>query len=284
MQQTTNNKYRLTIVPNKVEQHYWQDLFRYKELFYILAWRDLKVRYKQTVLGVAWSIIRPLLTMVVFTVVFSKAANMKADDPSVPYAIFVLAGVLPWQFFASAVGEASNSLIGNAGLLSKVYFPRLIIPAAAIITSFVDFLITLGLLVGLFVYYGFMPSSKILFLPLFALLNFLTAFGISLFITSLNVKYRDFRYIIPFIIQFGLYISPVGFGTQALTNKLPPALQSVFMLNPMVGIIDGFRWCCFDNTPLNLTSLFYSIGITVVFLVLGVTTFRRMERSFADLI
>ena len=197
-------QFRLTIVPDKVEQHYWQDLFRYKELFYMLSWRDLKVRYKQTVLGIAWSVVRPLLTMIIFTLVFSKAANMKADDPSVPYAIFVMAGVLPWQFFANSVGEASNSLIGNSGLLSKVYFPRLLIPASAIMTSLVDFLITLILLVGVFLFYGFMPSAKIVFLPFFILLNFLAALGISLFITSLNVKYRDFRYIIPFIfgVQF----------------------------------------------------------------------------------
>jgi lipopolysaccharide transport system permease protein len=264
----TKPQFRLTIVPNKVEQHYWQDIFRYKELFYMLSWRDLKVRYKQTILGVAWSIIRPLLTMIIFTLVFSKAANLKADDPSVPYAIF----------------EASNSLIGNAGLLSKVYFPRLIIPASAIVTSLVDFLITLILLVGVFIFYGFMPSSKIIFLPLFIILNFLTALGISLFITALNVKYRDFRYIIPFIIQFGLYISPVGFGTKALTSKLPEALQTVFMLNPMVGIIDGFRWCCFENTPLSIVSVLWSMGVTVFMLILGITTFRKMERSFADLI
>jgi lipopolysaccharide transport system permease protein len=280
----TKPQFRLTIVPNKVEQHYWQDILRYKELFYMLSWRDLKVRYKQTILGVAWSIVRPLLTMIIFTLVFSKAANLKADDPSVPYAIFVMAGVLPWQFFANAVGEASNSLIGNAGLLSKVYFPRLIIPASAIVTSLVDFMITLILLVGVFIFYGFMPSSKIIFLPLFIILNFVTALGISLFITALNVKYRDFRYIIPFIIQFGLYISPVGFGTKALTSKLPEVLQNVFMLNPMVGIIDGFRWCCFENTPLSIPSVLWSMGVTVFFLMLGVTTFRKMERSFADLI
>ena len=277
-------QFRLTIVPDKVEQHYWQDLFRYKELFYMLSWRDLKVRYKQTVLGIAWSVVRPLLTMIIFTLVFSKAANMKADDPSVPYAIFVMAGVLPWQFFANSVGEASNSLIGNSGLLSKVYFPRLLIPASAIMTSLVDFLITLILLVGVFLFYGFMPSAKIVFLPFFILLNFLAALGISLFITSLNVKYRDFRYIIPFIIQFGLYISPVGFGTQALTSKLPVSLQNVFMINPMVGIIDGFRWCCFANTPLSIPSLLWSLGVTFAFLFLGITTFRKMEKSFADLI
>jgi lipopolysaccharide transport system permease protein len=250
----------------------------------ILAWRDLKVRYKQTLLGVAWSIVRPLATMVIFTLVFSKAANMKADDPSVPYGLFVMAGILPWQFFANAVGEASNSLLGNAGLLSKVYFPRLIIPASAIITAFVDFLITLIMMVGLFAFFGFMPSSKMIFLPLFMLLCFLASLGISLFITALNVKYRDFRYIIPFIVQFGLYISPVGFGTQTLTSKLPAAFQTVFMLNPMVGVIDGFRWCCFDNSLLNVNSLLFSIGVTIAFLILGISTFRKMERGFADLI
>jgi lipopolysaccharide transport system permease protein len=276
--------FRLTIVPDKVEAHYWGDLLRYKELFYILAWRDLKVRYKQTLLGVAWSIVRPLATMVIFTLVFSKAANMKADDPSVPYGLFVMAGILPWQFFANAVGEASNSLLGNAGLLSKVYFPRLIIPASAIITAFVDFLITLIMMVGLFAFFGFMPSSKMIFLPLFMLLCFLASLGISLFITALNVKYRDFRYIIPFIVQFGLYISPVGFGTQTLTSKLPAAFQTVFMLNPMVGVIDGFRWCCFDNSLLNVNSLLFSIGVTIAFLILGISTFRKMERGFADLI
>jgi lipopolysaccharide transport system permease protein len=279
-----NPIFRLTIVPDKVEAHYWGDLLRYKELFYILAWRDLKVRYKQTLLGVAWSIVRPLATMVIFTLVFSKAANMKADDPSVPYGLFVMAGILPWQFFANAVGEASNSLLGNAGLLSKVYFPRLIIPASAIITAFVDFLITLIMMVGLFAFFGFMPSSKMIFLPLFMLLCFLASLGISLFITALNVKYRDFRYIIPFIVQFGLYISPVGFGTQTLTSKLPAAFQTVFMLNPMVGVIDGFRWCCFDNSLLNVNSLLFSIGVTIAFLILGISTFRKMERGFADLI
>ena len=280
----SKSNYRLTIVPNRVEQRYWQDLFRYKELFYMLSWRDLKVRYKQTVLGVAWSVVRPLLTMIIFTIVFSKVANMKADNPAVPYGLFVMAGILPWQFFSNALGEASNSLIGNASLLSKVYFPRLIIPASAIITSFADFIITLGLMLCLFFYYGYMPSTKVVFLPLFISLNFLASFGISLFITALNVKYRDFRYIIPFIVQFGLYISPVGFGTQVLINKLPSSMQTIFMLNPMVGVIDGFRWCCFNDTPLNTKSVIASVCVTTFFLILGVATFRKMERSFADLI
>ena len=277
-------KYSLLIEPGRAEKNYWTDLLRFKELFYILTWRDLKVRYKQTVLGVAWSVIRPLLTMIIFTVVFEKAAGLKADDPSVPYALFVMAGILPWQFFSNALGEASNSLIGNANLISKVYFPRLIIPASAVITSMVDFLITFVLLLVMFVFFQYTPSVRILFLPFFVLLAFFCAFGIGLYITALNVKYRDFRYIIPFVIQFGLYITPVGFSTQVLLSKLPPFFQSVYMLNPMVGVIDGFRWCFFENTPLSINTLLYSIGMSTLFMYIGVRTFRKMERHFADLI
>lgn len=277
-------KYSLTIEQGRTEKNYWRDLFRFRELFYILTWRDLKVRYKQTVLGVAWSVIRPLLTMIIFTVVFEKAAGLKADDPSVPYALFVLAGILPWQFFANALGEASNSLLGNANLISKVYFPRLIIPASAVITSMVDFLITFVMMLLMFLYYHYTPSVHILFLPFFVVLTFFCAFGIGLYITALNVKYRDFRYIIPFVIQFGLYITPVGFSSQVLLSKLPPFFQSVYMLNPMVGVIDGFRWCFFENTPFNGQTILFSIVMTSLFMYIGVRTFRKMERHFADLI
>jgi lipopolysaccharide transport system permease protein len=276
--------FRLIIEPGRANKNYWGDLFRFKELFYILSWRDLKVRYKQTVLGVAWSVVRPLLTMIVFTVVFSKAAGLKADDPSVPYALFVLAGILPWQFFSNALSEASGSLIGNANLISKVYFPRMIIPASAVITSMVDFLITFGLMLLMFGYFQYIPSVRILALPLFVLLAFFCAFGIGLYITALNVKYRDFRYIIPFVIQFGLYITPVGFGSKVLLSKMSPVFQSIYMLNPMVGVIDGFRWCFFENTPLSISTVLYSIGMTVLFMIIGVKTFRNMERKFADLI
>ena len=277
-------KYSLLIEPGRAENNYWMDLLRFKELFYILTWRDLKVRYKQTVLGVAWSVIRPLLTMLIFTVVFEKAAGLKADDPSVPYGLFVMAGILPWQFFSNALGEASNSLLGNANLISKVYFPRLIIPASAVITSMVDFFITFVLLLVMFGYFQYTPSVRILFLPLFVILTFFCAFGIGLYITALNVKYRDFRYIIPFVIQFGLYITPVGFSTQVLMSKLPPFFQSVYMLNPMVGVIDGFRWCFFETSALSIQTLLYSIGMTILFMYIGVRTFRKMERHFADLI
>ncbi len=278
------NVYKLVIEPNRTERNYWKDLFRFRELFLILSWRDLKVRYKQTALGLAWSIVRPLLTMVIFTAVFSRAAGLKADDPSVPYALFTLAGILPWQFFANALSDAGNSLVQNANLISKVYFPRMIVPASVIITSLVDFFITLAMMLLMCIYFQFTPSYKLIFLPFFIVLNFLAVFGIGLYITSLNVKYRDFRYIIPFIVQFGLYISPVGFGTQTLLSKLPSAFQTVFMLNPMVGIIDGFRWCFFENSPLSIQSLFFSIGTIIFFLFVGIRTFRNMERKFADLV
>jgi lipopolysaccharide transport system permease protein len=277
-------KYSLTIEQGRAEKNYWTDLFRFRELFYILTWRDLKVRYKQTVLGVAWSVVRPLLTMIIFTVVFERAAGLKADDPAVPYGLFVLAGILPWQFFSNALGESSNSLLGNANLISKVYFPRLIIPASAVITSMVDFFITFVLLLCTFVYYDYTPSIRIIFMPFFVILTFFCAFGIGLYITALNVKYRDFRYIIPFVIQFGLYITPVGFSTKLLLSKLPPFFQTVYMLNPMVGVIDGFRWCFFDSSPLSIPTLLYSIGMTILFMFIGIRTFRKMERHFADLI
>jgi lipopolysaccharide transport system permease protein len=280
----TTTKYSLIIESGRAEKNYWGDLFRFKELFYILTWRDLKVRYKQTVLGVAWSVIRPFLTVIVFTVVFEKAAGLKADDPSVPYALFVFAGILPWQFFSNALGDASNSLLGNANLISKVYFPRLIIPASAVITSMVDFFITFVLMLFMFVFFGYTPSVHILFLPFYVILTFFCAFGIGLYITALNVKYRDFRYIIPFVIQFGLYITPVGFSSKVLLSKLPPIFQSIYMLNPMVGVIDGFRWCFFENSPLSIPSLLYSIAMIALFMYIGIRTFRKMERHFADLI
>ena len=278
------NSNKLILEPGRAAKNYWADLFRFKELFYILSWRDLKVRYKQTALGVTWSIARPLLTMLVFTVVFGKAAGLSADTPSVPYALFVFAGILPWQFFSNALSESSNSLVSNANLISKVYFPRMIVPASSVITAMVDFLISLVLMGFICVYFQYIPSSRVIYLPFFIVLAFFCAFGIGLYITALNVKYRDFRYIIPFVIQFGLYISPVGFGSSVLMNKLSPTFQTVFMFNPMVGIIDGFRWCFFEGTPFPALSVLYAILMTFCFMIIGIYTFRKMEREFADLI
>ena len=267
---------RIVIEPGRTEKNYWRDLWLFRELFYILSWRDLKVRYKQTVIGAAWSIIRPLLTTVIFTIVFNRVAKLSAP-PNVPYVILVFTGMLPWQFFANALSEASNSLIGNANLISKVYFPRMIIPASSIITSLVDLAISFALLILMIIYYQFVPDIKIFMLPLFVVLALLTSFGTGLFITALNVKYRDFRYIIPFIIQIGLYITPVGFTS----NVVPEKWRLWYSLNPMVGVVDGFRWCIIGE-PFYLPGFFVSLSVITFFLILGIWYFRKTEKSFAD--
>lgn len=274
------SSHQIIITPNATEKNYWQDLWRFRELFYILSWRDIKVRYKQTVLGVAWSIIRPLLTMFVFTIVFGSIAKLPSEGAA-PYAIMVYAAMLPWQFFSNALSESSGSLIGNANLISKVYFPRLIIPTAAVITSFIDFLISFVILVGLMIYYQYTPSWNIVFLPIFLVIAFLASMGPGLYLTALNVKYRDFRYIVPFIVQFGLYISPVGFSS----NIVPEKWKFLYSLNPMVGVIDGFRWCILGgDMNINVQGFMLSMSIVVFFLWLGVYQFRKMEKTFADLI
>jgi len=279
----------LILEPGRTEKNYWRDLWRYRELFIILAWRDIAVRYKQTVIGVAWAVIRPLLTTIVFTVVFSKIAKLSAPG-AIPYALLVMAANLPWQFFATAMSEASNSLIGNANLISKIYFPRLIIPAGSVITSFVDFLITLGLMAALMIWYQFLPDWRLLFLPAFMLLAFGAAFGIGLWLCALNVEYRDFRYIVPFIVQFGFFFSPVGFSATRVPEHwlwhgfdLPARL--LYSLNPMVGVIEGFRWSLLrGESPLDSAALIASVVITAVLCASGIWYFRKMERTFADVI
>jgi len=278
---TTGNKQFIIIEAGRTEKHYWRDLWRYRELFYILSWRDIKVRYKQTVIGALWSVAKPLITMVIFTLVFSKLANMGADSGSAPYAVMVFAALLPWQFFSNALSEASNSLISNTNLISKVYFPRLIIPTSSVITSLIDFVISLGLMAVMMIFYRYLPSWQVVFMPLFLLLAFLCSMGIGLWLTALNVKYRDFRYIVPFIVQFGLYISPVGFNS----NRIPEKYRLLYSLNPMVGIIDGFRWSILGaNNPFPKQSLAISIVVSLFFLWLGISKFRKMEKTFADLI
>jgi lipopolysaccharide transport system permease protein len=226
----------IVIEAGRTERQYWQDLWRYRELFYFLAWRDILVRYKQTAIGIAWALIRPFLTMVVFTVVFGQLA--KLPSAGVPYPILVFAGMLPWQFFSNALSECSSSLVSNSNLISKVYFPRLIVPTSAVIVSFVDFMISGIILLGLMAWYNFIPDWRILTLPLFILIAFLASMGVGLWLAALTVEYRDFRFIVPFIVQFGLYISPVGFSS----SIVPEQWRLVYSLNPMVGVIDGFRW------------------------------------------
>ena len=280
MNDTTFGDRELIIEAGRAESQYWRDLWRYRELFYFLAWRDILVRYKQTAIGVAWAVLRPLLTTIILTVIFGRIAHMPSGD--VPYPLFVLAANLPWQFFATSLAEASNSLIGNANLISKVYFPRLIVPAGAVITSMVDFLITLGLLVLFLAWYRYLPDWRILTLPLWTLFAFVAALGPGLFITALNVKYRDFRYVIPFIVQFGFFVSPVAFTSHVISAKW----RLLYSLNPMAGIIDGFRWaiCRGGDEPLYVPGLLASLVMTGFFLCLGVWYFRKMERTFADVI
>jgi lipopolysaccharide transport system permease protein len=270
----------LIIEAGRQERNYWRDLWRYRELFRVLAWRDLAVRYKQTVIGVAWAVIRPLLTMVVFTVIFGRIAKLPSDGTA-PYPLMVFAGMLPWTFFSTGLSEASNSMLNNANLISKIYFPRLIVPTATVVVAFVDFLITFVMLIFLMAWYHFIPGWRMLVLPGFVLLAFLVSMGPALWIASLNVKYRDFRYIVPFIVQFGLYVSPVGFSS----SVVPEEWRLLYSLNPMVGVIDGFRWCILGGqSPFYLAGLAASIFIAGAFLWFGVYRFRKTEKSFADLI
>jgi lipopolysaccharide transport system permease protein len=270
----------IIIEAGRRERHYWLELWRYRELFRVLAWRDLAVRYKQTIIGVAWALIRPVLTVLVFTIIFGRIAQLPTDGTA-PYALMVFAGMLPWTFFSNGLSEASSSLINSANLITKVYFPRLIVPMATMVVALVDFLISFCMLLLLMVWYRFMPDWRILVLPAFVLLAFCASVGPALWITALNVKYRDFRYIIPFIVQFGAYVSPVGFSS----SVVPDQWRLVYSLNPMVGVIDGFRWCLLGGqSELYAPGLAVGMGVTVFFLWLGIHQFRRMEKSFADLI
>jgi lipopolysaccharide transport system permease protein len=269
---------KLIIEPGMTAKNYWRDLWHYRELIYFLAWRDTVVRYKQTVIGVAWALIRPALTMLVF-VGFRRLVGFPPGK--VPDPILVFAAVLPWQFFSSALSEASNSLIGNANLISKIYFPRLLIPLAAVATTLIDFAITFALLILLMLWYGFLPSWQIAALPFFVLLAFGLAFGSGLLFAALNVEYRDFRYVVPFIVQFGLFVSPIAFSTA----DVPQKWRLLYALNPLVGIIDGFRWSLLGGqVALDAQTVWISVAVTAAVIFLGIWYFRRMEHGFADVI
>jgi lipopolysaccharide transport system permease protein len=269
----------LIIEAGRSERQYWQDLWRYRELFYFLAWRDILVRYKQTVIGIAWALIRPFLTMVVFTVVFGHLAKLPSGGA--PYPILVFSAMLPWQFFSNSLSECSNSLIANANLLSKVYFPRLVVPTSAVVVSFVDFMISGILLLGLMAWYDFVPSWRILMLPVFIVIAFMAAMGAGLWLAALNVKYRDFRFIVPFIVQFGLYISPVGFSS----SIVPQQWRLLYSLNPMVGVIDGFRWAILGGDMHTFSAGFWlSMALVGLLFFSGIWYFRKVERTFADVI
>ncbi|MHB2169131.1 ABC transporter permease [Alsobacter sp. R-9] len=270
----------LILEAGRAERHYWRDLWHYRELFAILAWRDVAVRYKQTVIGVLWAVLRPFLTMVVFTVVFGKVAQLPTEGAA-PYALLVFAGMLPWFLFATILSDASSSLVSNAQLVGKVYFPRIIIPGSSAVVALVDFVINLAILAVLMAWYRFLPDIRVLLLPAFILMAALASLGPALLLTALNVKYRDFRFIIPFIVQFGLYLSPVGFSSAAI----PDQWRFLYSLNPMVGVIDGFRWCLLGGqSQLYVPGFAASLVVIGGLLALGIWYFRKTEKTFADLI
>ena len=264
----------------RTDRQYWHDVWRYRELFFILAWRDVAVRYKQTMLGIAWAFMRPFLTMVVFTVVFGQLAKLPPGG-DVPYAVMVFAGLLPWTLFSSILGDASASVMNNANLISKVFFPRLLVPMATVMVAMIDFAISLSILAGLMIWYGVMPGWQILLLPVFVALTLAAAIGPALWASALVVKYRDFRFVIPFVVQIGLYASPVGFSS----TIVPEQWRLLYSLNPMVGIIDGFRWSIIGGaSPIYWPGFLISLGAIVAVLWIGIAGFRRIERDFADLV
>jgi lipopolysaccharide transport system permease protein len=268
----------------RTEKHYWYDLWRYRELFIILAWRDVALRYKQTIVGAVWGLIQPLLTMIIMTIVFGKVAGLHSDG-SAPYAILVFAGMLPWQAFANALSSSSQSVVGNANLISKIYFPRLIVPASSLIVGCVDFVISFLMLGLMMAWFRFLPSWRMLTIPGFMFLAFLTSLGPGLIVAALNVKFRDFRFVVPFIVQLGLYISPVGFSSTVIREKFGDTALMLYSLNPMVGVIDGFRWAILGNKlNIYLPGFCISVLLTVVLLVAGIWYFRKTERMFADII
>ncbi len=273
-----NKEFNIVIDPDNIQKEYFKDLFRYRELFYFFAWRDIVVRYKQTFLGVAWALIKPLLNMAVFVLIFGKIANLATTH--VNYPLFVLAGMIPWQLFSSSIVDTSNSLINNATMISKVYFPRIILPISHILVNFIDFGISLGMLFILFIFAG-IYSWTFLLLPVFIILTLMLCLGASLWLAALTVRYRDFRFIVPFLVQFGMFISPVGYSS----FLVPTNWQWLYFLNPMSGIIEGFRWCCFgvyhEYLPIALA---ISCTINGLILVSGFRYFRKMERIFADII
>jgi lipopolysaccharide transport system permease protein len=276
----TGSERVLVLEAGRAERNYWADLWVYRELFAILAWRDVAVQYKQTVIGASWAVVRPLLTMIIFTFVFGHLAKLPSEG-DVPYPVLVMAGMLPWFLFSTILNNASNSLVQNANLIGKVYFPRLIVPVASAVVALVDFVITLALLLIMMLAFGLLPDWRLVCLPAFVVLAVLASLGPALILTALNVKYRDFRFIIPFIVQFGLYVSPVGFSS----SIVPEQWRLLYAMNPVVGVIDGFRWCLLGGeTQIYWPGFAVSLMVTGVFLWWGIVTFRATEKTFADLV
>lgn len=278
------SQHRVVIEPKSIQRNYWKDIWKFRELFYFLAWRDLLVRYKQTAIGVLWSILRPLLTLSVMAFIgWLFESNVPQGTPRL---LLVAAATLPWTFFSTAFSESASSLITNSNLLTKVYFPRMIVPASTIIVCLVDFLISFVLFLILMLIYQYTPGWQILMLPLFLLLALVAAFGAGIYIAALNVKYRDFRYIVPFIVQFGLYVSPIAFASTDIyhNERIPEFAKWVYSMNPMVSVIDGFRWCLLGNTEIYWPGFLLSFAMSTILLFYGIRYFRKTERTFADII
>jgi lipopolysaccharide transport system permease protein len=283
---------KLILEPGRAAKNYWHDLFNYRELFLILAWRDVTVRYKQTVAGAAWALIQPLMTIIIMTVIFGKLAGLPSEGAA-PYAIMVSAAALPWQFFANALSLASQSVVNNANLISKIYFPRMIVPASSIVVSLVDFFVAGLILAALMIWYHFYPTWRLLVLPALVMLAIAAALGPGLITTALTVRYRDVRMLIPFVVQFGMYACAVPFSSSYLHHKLinkfgeelGEKLFLLYSLNPMVGVVDGFRWAILGGSDaFYWPEFFLSIGLTVALLFIGIFYFRKTERVFADVI
>lgn len=275
---SSQTEHLVVVEAARAQRNYWRDVWQYRELFAILAWRDLAVRYKQTAIGVAWALIRPLMTVAVFTIVFGRVAKLPSDGHA-PYALMVFAGMVPWTLISTVLGESAGSLVNNANLISKIYFPRLIVPGEKIVVALTDALVSLVLLLAMMAWFGYLPGWRIVFLPAFLLLAVLGSLGPGLWLAAMNVKYRDFQYLIGFALQFGVYISPVGFSSSAIPEKW----RLVYSLNPVVGVIDGFRWSLLGgDVPLDASALLWSVIATLVMLWAGIAAFRGAERSFAD--
>lgn len=276
---------KIVIDPRNQNARYFRDIWQFKGLFYFLSWRDVRVRYKQTMIGIAWALIRPLLTIMILSLV--RYIFNPEGGKGLPYPLLIAAGTLPWTFFSSAFSDAANSLVSNSNLVSKVYFPRLIVPASAIIVCLVDFFVSLVIVFGIMFYYKMLPGLELFFLPAFLLLAIITALGCGLYIAALNVKYRDFRYVIPFIVQFGMYISPVLYSSNEIyaSNRVPEIAKTLYALNPVVSVIDGFRWSLFGGQcPIEMNRFLLSLGVSLLMLMIGIYTFRKMEKDFADVI
>ena len=273
------NDYHIVIDANNLQKEYFRDLLRYRELFYFFAWRDFLVRYRHTLLGILWIIARPLINMAVFAFVFGKIAHM--DSFGISYPLFVLSGLLPWQLFASNLVDASQCLIMNAPIISKMYFPRIILPASQLMVNLIEFAISMSFLFLLCLVMGTLPHWPILLLPAFTILTIALCLGTSFWIAAINVRFRDFRVIVPFVIQFGLFISPVGYSS----FLVPLPWRYLYFLNPLVGIIEGFRWCYFGVVHPDLTLAIFMSSMVICFLLItGFNYFRRMERVLADII